>query len=246
MTLISMTGISGRFVAMSADKREVTEDHWYYPDTGEFEKIEGDSVQKEGDVVKVVNLSSFVLMGSGGNSELGLYIKAEMLKIVNDKDDLDDCALKLEQVIEKARVNNNKLPILSLLDQKDGVIITLTGFYRDNSTGVVSFASGLCAEVENQKAPLKSKQWFVIPPAHKYNEMNLGDLLLNVNVSMFDMINSRGPKGAWISAYADQMKFLHSLISKNHPLEVSKDGTMHYLWLEQGDIHYETEEFDTE
>lgn len=248
MTLILMTGRSGNFVAMSGDRREVTYNYWRDLKTGEFEKIDDKPRINEAPINnKVVKLSKFAMMGSGGTSDLGIYLKDAMLELVKEDDDLAECAKKFENLINETRNQLHIKKYFQFLNQEDGIQVTISGFYSDYSTGMVSFLSGPDSSIKETKVPLKETHWTLIPPSKKYLEM--GGVLNNVNVfdpRLFDSNLQYVPNQneIWKTIHADQMKWFHSLVAQNQPTEVSKDGFLHSLVLDpDGVIRYSVEEF---
>lgn len=250
MTLILTTGRSGNFVAMSGDKRRVTHSYWRDIKTGEYERINDKPKIDEVPVNnKVVKLSNYALMGIGGTASLGTYLRDTMLMLVEEEDDLRECAKKLEKIITGARNELRKEDFFSFLDHENGVMVTISGFYSDNSTGIVSFESGPGTHVIENKVPIGSKYWTLIPPTRKYLEM--GSALINVNEfdSRFFEVNiqkATNENEVWKTIHADQMIWFHSLVAQNQPIEVSKDGFLHSLVLDaDGIIRYSVEEFET-
>lgn len=250
MTLILTTGRSGNFVAMSGDKRRVTHNYWYDLKTGEYEKIDDKPIIDEVPVNnKVVKLSNYALMGIGGTASLGEYLRDTMLELVEEDDDLGECAKKLKKIITRARTELRKEGFFSFFNHKDGIMVTISGFYSDNSTGIVSFESGPGTHVIENKVSIGSKYWTLIPPNRKYLEM--GNALINVNEfdPRFFEVNiqkATNENEVWKTIHADQMIWFHSLVAQNQPLEVSKDGFLHSLVLDaDGIIRYSIEEFVT-
>lgn len=250
MTLILTTGRSGNFVAMSGDKRRVTHSYLYDLKTGEYEKIDDKPIIDEVPVNnKVVKLSNYALMGLGGTASLGEYLRDTMLKLVEEDDDLGECAKKLKKIITGARNELRQEIFFPFLNQENGVMVTISGFYSDNSTGVVSFVSGTDTLVNENKVPKGSSYWTLIPPIKKYLEM--GSVLININEldpRLFEMNIEKPPNRneVWKTIHAEQMIWFHSLVAENQPTEVSKDGFLHSLVLDSdGIIQYSVEEFVT-
>lgn len=252
MTLVLGTGVSGNFVSMSSDKRRVTMKYWYYPETGQYEKVQGEPLEiEDGDHIKVEKISSLALMGHGGTASLGTYLKDELIKIVNEDDDLKACKKKLELVIKKARTENTEDRIFNLLDQENGVLIMIMGFYKDNSTGLVSFEAGEGSEVTEKKAPKGFYQYAICPPVQIYSEQaSLLFMLTGYEPVFLDedfmTLEGKEEEQAWRIACNDKMMWIHNLISTTHPVEVSSDGITHTLKLDDnGIVHHEVVEFDT-
>lgn len=252
MTLVISLGMCGNFVSMTSDKRKVLMGYWYYPDTNEYKPAKGvETREADGDHIKTVKVSDYALFGSGGSSDLGIYIREELLKITEASDDLGDCKLKLEQVIEEGRRIVKTNSFLSLLNEEDGIGVIVVGFYRDKTIGRVSFKSGKDTTVEETKTNGEGHQVIrsMIPPVASYHKWakdmlelsEIDEAFIGEDGELVDDI-----PGAWLKQAIKKTEWAHGLVSYNHPKEVSHDGELHVLKMQDdGTVGYEVSEFET-
>lgn len=219
MTLVLGTALYNKFVAMSSDTRRVMVEYWHYPETNTYEKKNQPAEASEGEYLKVVKLSDYALMGVGGIGELGTYLKEEMSKSVLPFEDLAICKIKLESLIQKAR-SDHDLKYSSFLNQEGGIQVVIMGFYHGGATGIVAFDSGDKSEVIESITDFNSGwQYGLISPVKKY-------LAPNVKSELFKMPRAKMVKK---KENIKKIQWIHKLISKAHPVEVSSDGVMHVL-----------------
>ncbi|WP_078431010.1 hypothetical protein [Alkalihalobacterium alkalinitrilicum] len=172
MTLVTTLSVSGDFAVMTTDTRKVNKTYYKDLKTGEYEAVEGSPLKvSQEKSYKVEFLSAFVMMGTGGTSELALYIKKKLRTRVNYTDDLKACGEKLKAVIDEIRLDEHAPVFCWFLDQTDGVYVLLNGFYEDGSNGLVVYGASPGAKVEEVPAPLSHSQWAMIPPVNMYTEV---------------------------------------------------------------------------
>jgi hypothetical protein len=248
VTLVMSASISGQFVVMTSDTRRVNKKYWYDLVTGEFEEVQNESlVISDEKSIKTFKLSEYVLVGAGGTAELAEYIIEQLKNEVKPEDDLAVCKQALERVIQREKNNKEGPRYLSFLNQKKGLTIILNGFYRDASTGLVTFEAGRDSEISETKAPKGSYQYSMITPAEEYMK-RIHELFhipkLN-DEKTFENASAKEIRDIVYQTIIDHLATLHSIISYNHPVEVSPDVEFHVIALdENGFLSYGKNTFD--
>lgn len=233
MTLVLATSFCPGLAIMTTDSREVMARYYYDETVKDYVPDETEYFEKvEGEALKALFLSDYVMIGVGGIADTCRFILKRMEKMIKKGDDLIACQKKLNNLIQEARSKTKAIPHLAHLNKEENVMIVLNGFCKDGSPGFVSFVSGPGAKAEFQETEFFQTAWRMVAPMKEY--YSLGSELTD-----FEELN--GPQAL------NQALALHAKISAKDPLKVSSD--CHYFIITRdefsGEVKHTKGTFDT-
>lgn len=242
MTLVLCTNLGGSFAVMTSDTRRVRVDYEQDSETGAIE-IEHSKTVAIPDVrdIKTHKLNDYILVGAGGNAGLATYLVDILKRKIKEEHDMSHCKEILDSIIERELANKEGPEFLSFLDVKEGVSVILSGFYRDGSTGLISFMSG--EGVDEQKASPGYMQNMMITPAIEYLR-RIDEMFKPLADATYENVPADKITGAIFQDALSHATMLHGVISYNHPVEISPDFEIHILALENGKPRYSVEKYD--
>jgi|SRR5690625_74184 len=224
MTLVMTMGIGSTFTLMTSDERLA----WRY-----WDRIEPIEDERE---VKIHTLTDNVLLGWGQSHTIATNIIEELSKVVKPDDTLDICKDKLEEVTKD---------IIMFRD----VVIILSGFYPDGTTGMVMKKTDTLAN-ELKLGDLEYR-YSLFPPTGDYNDrqeelMHIEDFTPKRIVEEFPKLGYE----AWLSKSMqialNHLVQLHGIISHEEPKATTPEGFYYLMYKDtQGKVQLVSGEFDT-
>jgi hypothetical protein len=249
MTLVLTIGISGFFSAMTTDHRRIEVDYVPDSETGEMVIDPKTIVVCEEKDTKAHRLNDKVLIGAGGRLEISDFLIRTLQEVVKEEHDLSDCKVLLETIISTAKSRIDEFDYLNLLNEPNRVSVSLTGFYRDGSSGLIWFSSGKDSEVLEFKASFGQSYYGIIAPGKEYDRQiesffsfpELTDLYNQVNAGELSLLELKNK--AW-EIVQERLINIHGVISYTEPLKVSPDFEIHKMDLNQDKIRYQVQKHD--
>lgn len=229
MTLILSANFSGCSI-MTSDTRLVTIEY-DFNEEGDYVPVKGGKVvPQDARDTKTYKLSDYVLTGAGGFSDATVHIMDILRSETKPEHDLADCKRILNEIIARERADENKPDYLQFLDIKGTATIILNGFYRDGSTGMVSFRSGdstVAKEVEHTYKNLV--QYHQIAPFKEFSEAEKDILSQPYVYPDTSDVKDDELIAAIFEHTKNGLTLAHGVMSYNHPAEISADFEMHVL-----------------
>lgn len=224
MTLVMTVGVGSAFTVMTSDERLA----WRCED-----RIVPIEDERE---VKTHALTDHVLFGWGGNHTLATKIKEELIKVVNPSDTLDFCKEHLERITDAMVMTS-------------GVVVILSGFYPDGSSGMIMKKTGVPVNELGLK-PLEYR-YALFPPTGDYNDRQ--EDLLHIEEFTPNYILEELPKlgyGEWLRKSmvraVNHLIQLHGIISFEEPVATTPEGFYYLMYKDtQGSLRTVSGEFDT-
>lgn len=240
MTLILSVNFGNLFVIKTSDTRRVRAEH-KYNDQGVLERVENGKVfVEEGKDIKAHKITNLVLAGGGGFADISVHILELLKTAVKPDDDLAACRVTLEEIIKHERQRTDGPPYLDFLNTKDGVTFHLNGFYKDGTTGMLEFVSGIESKVVEAKTG--GYQFAAIAPFYEYIKRNKE--LFALPYINTENISDTEFGSTMYSHIAKHLANIHNAISFFHPEEVSADFETRILLKVNGEIVYKKLEED--
>lgn len=246
MTLVLSTGISGRFVIMTSDTRQVKVKYKQNED-GEIEIDRSiPPVACDEKDTKVVKLNDRLLAAAGGSALLANHLKELLQERVMPQHDLDDCKEILQEIIDQERANLEGPDYLCFLDVKNGVTVLVNGFSKDGKAGLVMFTAGKDTEVTGEVYPKGSKYELAITPTPEYHN-HIYDMFHIPEFNddkTFEGLDSTEINNVMFKLLFDRLMTIHGVFSYNHQIEISPDFELHILTFSESSPTYEKNSFD--
>lgn len=227
MTLV-LSGASGNdFVVMTSDSMRSTQR--YYVD--DLTLVAGSTKPSDTKAQKVFKLTDFVLIGAGGISELALDLFEKMQERVSPGYDLSDCHSALIDAISEMRAEDKYYS--EFMGVEDKLKVILNGYYKDGSTGQITFDSGRDRDIKDIRTPADKFQYAMIPPAADFAAV-AGQLLIPDEGTEYTIDNV-------VTHYVRTHATIHQL----QPRQVSSDCRYHVLYRDGSTVHYTDGEIET-
>lgn len=250
MTLIITNTFSGTYALMTSDTRRVRLTGEHDPVTGKYlgGKILPEDVDDAKDI-KTERLTDRVLVGTGGIARLGIYLRNQLARAVKPQCDLADCKAALDSIIAHAieTKDGHMRDMLRFIDAEEGVSVFLTGFYRDNTTGIVSYDASSGPQVKETKLEAGYYTSNMIAPLKKFKDK--ADDMLEVpsidDGSAFAGLAPAEHSAAMFDAHLKHYQLIHGTVSYNHPVEVSSDFLLRVIYIKDGKPAYYDTEYDS-
>lgn len=250
MTLIIANTYSGTYALITSDSRRVTLTGEHDPVTGKYlgGKILPEDVNDVKDI-KTERLTDRVLVGTGGIAMLGIYLRNQLARAVKPHYDLADCKAALDSIIAHTieKKDGPLRDILRFIDAEEGVSVFLTGFYRDNTTGLVSYDAMRGPQVKETKLEPRYYTSNIIAPVKKFKE-KADDMLTVPDIedgTAFEGVAPAEESAAMFDAHLKHYQLIHGTVSYNHPVEVSSDFLVRVIYLKDGKPAYYETEYDS-
>lgn len=224
MTLVMAAGIGSNFAVMTSDERIAY-------------RIAGHLVPNDKErEVKAYSLTDAVLFGWGGDYYAAHKIKDELSKVVTHGDTLEVCKRHLERITDDINITNE-------------MVVLLSGFYQDGSSGMVMKKTGV--PVQELKMKQMEYRYIMIPPTGDYSDRQNELMYIEEFIpdNMLKELNKIGHL-EWlqksINRTVNQLMYVHGVISYKEPELTTPQGFYYLLYKDfEGKLNLLSGSYDT-